>query len=140
MGDLIASEATDVGQCAVLPFAVDGMDDHGQLQTQQMLPLSSTGRFRSGMMWVHTTMAHFGYGRAPCSEGKIRACSQCVAWTPVVRDIVAAANAQMPRRRCDVPLHTFVEVEVRGNNMIVGKLHPIYLQWSVGMSTGLSSS
>ena len=98
MGDIIAIEGICVGKSAVLPFDVEGMDHVGDLTRLKMIPLSSTGRFRSGMRWVHIAMAHVGYGRAPCWEGKIRACSQCLAWTPVVRDIVTAVNAQRPRR------------------------------------------
>ena len=57
MVDLIAIEGICVGKYAVLPFDVEGMDSVGQLNTLKMVPMSSTGRFRSGMRWVHTAMA-----------------------------------------------------------------------------------
>ena len=130
-----------MGKWAVVPFAVLGTDEHGQLQTKQMIPLTSASRFRCGMQWVHVALAAVGYG-----EGKRGAyagrtsCFQGLARTPVVREITAAISAKRGYRRtrlqknvtsngCQLP--TFVEVEVRGRKLTVGTVSPFYLEWSV---------
>ena len=63
MGDLVAVEGICVGKWVVVPFALLGTDEHGQLQTKQMIPLTSASRFRCGMQWVHVAMAAVGYGK-----------------------------------------------------------------------------
>ena len=134
--NLVAIEGICVGRHAVVPFAVPGHDEHGQLQTQRMLPLSSFGRFRDAMVWMHTAMTAVGYRR----EGG-RNCQGCFSSTPVARDIVAAINAKKGDRRdkrtskmlCanGLPLPTFVEVEVRGQTLMVGTLPPFYVRVSL---------
>ena len=134
--NLVATEGICVGRHAVVPFAVLGHDEHGQLQTQRMIPLSSFGRFRDGMVWMHTAMTAVGYRR----EGG-RSCQGCFSSTPVARDIVAAINAKKGDRRgktsskilCanGLPLPTFVEVEVRGQTLMVGTLPPFYVRVSL---------
>ena len=134
--NLEATEGICVGRHAVVSFAVPGHDEHGQLQTQRMLPLSSFGRFRDAMVWMHTAMTAVGYRR----EGG-RSCQGCFSSTPVARDIVAAINAKKGDRRgktsskivCanGLPLPTFVEVEVRGQTLMVGTLPPFYVRVSL---------
>ena len=140
MGDLVAVEGICVGKWVVVPFAVLGTDEHGQLQTKQMIPLTSASRFRCGMQWVHVAMAAVGYG-----EGKRGAyagrpsCFQGLARTPVVREITAAINAKRGCRRtrrqknitsngCQLP--TFVKIDVRGKTLTVGTVPPFYVEWS----------
>ena len=133
--NLVAAEGICVGRYAVVPFAVPGHDEHGQLQTQRMIPLSSFGRFREAMVWVHTAMTAVGYRR---EDG--RKC-RCFSATPVARDIIAAINAKKGDRRgktsskilCanGLPLPTFVEVEVRGQTLMVGTLPPFYVRVSL---------
>ena len=120
--NLVATEGICAGRHAVVPFAVPGMDEHGQLQTQHMIPLSSFGRFRGGMVWMHRAMAAVGYRR---DNG--RSCQGCFSSTPVARDIAAAINAKKGDRRGKtsskilgangLPLPTFLEVEVRGEKL-----------------------
>lgn len=134
--NLVATEGICVGRHAVVPFAVPGHDEHGQLQTQRMIPLSSFGRFRDGMVWMHTAMTAVGYRR---DDG--RKCQGCFSSTPVARDIAAAINAKKGDRRgkasskvlCanGLPLPTFVEVEVRGQTLMVGTLPPFYVRVSL---------
>ena len=133
--NLVATEGICVGRHAVVLFAVPGHDEHGQLQTQRMIPLSSFGRFREAMVWVHTAMTAVGYRR---EDG--RKC-RCFSATPVARDIIAAINAKKGDRRgktsskilCanGLPLPTFVEVEVRGQTLMVGTLPPFYVRVSL---------
>ena len=134
--NLVPTEGICVGRHAVVPFAVPGHDEHGQLQTQRMIPLSSFGRFREAMVWVHTAMTAVGYRR---EDG--RKCQGCFSATPVARDIIAAINAKKGDRRgktsskilCanGLPLPTFVEVEVRGQTLMVGTLPPFYVRVSL---------
>ena len=140
MGDLVAVEGICVGKWVVVPFALLGTDEQGQLETKQMIPLTSASRFRCGMQWVHNAMAAVGYGGGMSGACAGRSsCFQGLARTPVVREITAAISAKRGCRRTrrqknitsnGYQLPTFVKIDVRGKTLTVGTVPPFYLEWS----------